>query len=157
MAPRKVRAIAGIMRGLSVNEAEAQLLLQPRRAAKPLLKLLRSASAGAKQRNMANPEDMIITTITVDGASMLKRSLPRARGMASPIQRKMSHVTIVLGTSKVDAKRRFTIVIKKKTKLAKEDAKAAKKKQQEKPEEGKEKGRDKNPGFFRRVFARKSI
>ncbi|OGZ01902.1 MAG: 50S ribosomal protein L22 [Candidatus Liptonbacteria bacterium RIFCSPLOWO2_01_FULL_53_13] len=155
MAPRKVRAIADIMRGLSANEAEAQLLLMPRRAAKPLLKLLRSATAGAKQRNIANAEDLVIEKITVDGASMLKRSLPRARGSASPIQRKMSHVTLILGAPKAEAKRRFTIVVKKKSKLPPEETKVKKKKQSVKEEDTK--GRERKAGFFRRMFARKSI
>lgn len=157
MAPRKVRAIAGIMRGLTVNEAEAQLVLQPRRAAGPLLKLLRSAMAGAKQRGMTNVEDMIIEAIMVDGASMLKRSLPRARGMASPIQRKMSHITLILGDAKKETKRRFTMIVKKKSKLPLEDAKAAKKKQPMKIENADEKVDEKGPGFFKRTFTRKSI
>lgn len=157
MAPRKVRAIAGVVRGLSVNEAEAQLALQPRRAAKPLLKLLRSAIAGAKNRNIAGIEDFVVEKITVDGGPMLKRSLPRARGSASPIQKKMSHVTIVLGEPKKESKRRFTIVVEKKSKLRPEHAKAAKKTQPEKHAEGKEKGQERKKGFFRRMFARKSI
>lgn len=157
MAPRKVRAIAGIVRGLSVNEAEAQLVLQPRRAAQPLLKLLRSAVAGAKHRNMANVEDFIVEKITVDGAPMLKRSLPRARGSASPIQKKMSHVTLVLGEPKKESKRRFTIVVEKKSRLRPEDANVVKKTQPGKYTEEKGKGHEKKKGFFRRMFARKSI
>ena len=48
IAPRKTRSVANLIKGLSVNEAEAQLLVERRRPAKPLLKLLRSAVANAK-------------------------------------------------------------------------------------------------------------
>jgi len=83
MAPRKVRAVAGLLRGVPVNEAEARLLFERRRPAKPLLKLLRSAITSAKTNQKANPDKLVIETITVDGGPMLKRSLPRARVAAA--------------------------------------------------------------------------
>lgn len=85
MTPRKTRAIAGVIKGLAVNEAEAQLLVQGRRAAKPILKLIRSAVAGAVRNHKLDPEKLFIESIRVDQGPMLKRSLPRARGMATPI------------------------------------------------------------------------
>ncbi len=57
-----------------------------------------------------------MVSVRVDGGPMLKRMLPRARGSASPIQKKMSHVTITLGVNE-SLKSRFTIVPPKKTKL----------------------------------------
>src|SRR5271157_1596534 len=86
MAPRKVRSVADLIRGLSVNEAEAQLLVQRRRPAGALLKLLRSAVANVKNNDkQANIEHLFISEIRVDQGPMLKRFLPRARGSASPI------------------------------------------------------------------------
>ena len=96
IAPRKVRSVSNIIKGLPVDEAEAQLLVQPRRASKPLLKLLRSAIANAKNKESDSGLGWKVGSIRVDQGPMLKRYLPRARGMATPIQKKMSHVTLVL-------------------------------------------------------------
>lgn len=154
MTPRKVRAVADLMRGLTVNEAEAQLLLIRRRAAKPLLKLLRSAVAGVRNERKMDADKLTVSSVFVDQGPMLKRALPRARGVASPIQKKMSHVTLVLEENS-DIVKRFDIVVKKKVKLPdgeKRHKKVARKTSGEitvKPKE--------NPGFFRRVFSRKSI
>ena len=87
IAPRKARLIANVLRGLTASEAEAQLLHQRQRAAKLILKLLRSAVANAKSGKRLDPDRLIIGRIQVDQGPMLKRSLPRARGMATPIQK----------------------------------------------------------------------
>src|SRR3989344_497327 len=118
VTPRKTRAIAGLLRGLTVNEAEAQLIMQNRRPAKPILKLLRSAVAGAVRNLHSSPDKLYIESIWVDQGPMLKRSLPRARGMATPIQKKMSHVTLVLAENLGLKSSRFKIEIKKKTRKA---------------------------------------
>ena len=92
IAPRKVRVVADLVRGLSVNDAEAQLIVERRRPAGPLLKLLRSAVAGAGNDRRLEPAKLYVKEIRVDKGPMLKRVLPRARGVATPIQKKMSHV-----------------------------------------------------------------
>lgn len=157
MAPRKVRAVADIIRGMSVNEAEAQLIFQRRRASKTLLKLLRSAVSNAKNKNL-NVDKMIIGKITVDGGPMLKRSLPRARGSATPIQKKMSHVTIILKEVDNLKEKRFNIVVPKKVKKLPEEAPKRKKTETRDENQPKNKKADKkDPGFFQKVFRRKSI
>lgn len=115
ITPRKVRSVGDLIKGLTVNEAEAQLLVQRRRPAKPLLKLLRSAVANAKNNKRVNPDHLFIESIRVDQGPMLKRSLPRARGSASPIHKVMCHVTLVLGVNE-NLKPRFKIVVPKKVK-----------------------------------------
>ena len=163
MAPRKVRAVAGLIRGASVNDAEAQLLYERRRAAKPLLKLLRSAVAAARQTKKLNPDMLIIETVTVDGGPMLKRSLPRARGMATPIQKKMSHVTLTLAESSAPRTSRFSIVIRKKAKKPEGDDRPRKRRKASAAPAGPEKDHEsaakvsENPGFFKRVFRRKAV
>ncbi len=157
IAPRKVRAIAGIIQGLSLNEAEAQLLMQRRRAAQAILKLLRSAAANAKNNQRLEPEKLFVKSIQVNQGSMLKRYLPRARGMATPIEKKMSHITLILGEGGEKRDSRFTIVIKKKTKLHKEEKRSKPSKNKNKANEetfGVENKKD--PGFFKKVFSRKS-
>src|ERR1700722_18961889 len=115
IAPRKTRSVADLIRGLPVDQAEAQLLVQRRRPAKALLKLLRSAVANAKN-NKLNADHLFVKEIRVDGGPMLKRYLPRARGSASPLQKKMSHVTLILGVNP-KLKSKYTIVVPKKSKM----------------------------------------
>jgi len=157
IAPRKVRSVADLVRGMSVNEAEAQLLMVRRRPAKPLLKLLRSAIANAKNKQI-NADHLFISEIRVDQGPMLKRILPRARGSASPIQKKMSHVTLVLGVN-ANLSSKFTIVSAKKKKLPKEPKadkeKPARKRVSEAEREMVETAKRKH-GFFRRTFGGKS-
>jgi large subunit ribosomal protein L22 len=154
MAPRKVRSVGDLIKGLPVNEAEAQLIVQTRRPSKAILKLLRSAVANAKNNKSVDPQHLYVFNVRVDGGPMLKRMLPRARGSASPIQKKMSHVTITLGVNE-KLKSRFTIVPPKKTKLPPgQDVRSKNKKPQV---EGKPITESKqNPGFWRRNFGRKS-
>ena len=154
MAPRKVRSVADLVRGLHVNDAEAQLLVQRRRPSQALLKLLRSAVANAKN-NKLNADHLFISEIRVDGGPMLKRYLPRARGSASPIQKKMSHVTITLGVNaKLNPK--YKIVPPKKTKLPPGQEPTTKARKSPKAE--KEDFQPKKPrqNFFKRVFGRKT-
>lgn len=154
MAPRKVRAVGDLIRGLAVNEAEAQLLFERRRPAKSLLKLLRSAVADAKVNARLNPAKLYVQDIRVDQGPMLKRYLPRARGTASPIQKKMSHVTLVLGENEKLASPRFKMIVPKKVKLPPGTQPKTKK---EKPaKEATTKAAPKPSGFFRKMFSRKS-
>ncbi len=165
MAPRKVRSVGDLVKGLPVNEAEAQLLMQARRPAKPLLKLLRSAVANAKNNGLSDVSHLYISSLRVDGGPMLKRILPRARGSASPIEKKMSHVTLVLGVN-AELKPRFTIVAPKKRKAApgesgtrtskkRTTAPSAPKPEQEGGEKKRSEKKQGNSGFWKRSFNRK--
>lgn len=157
MAPRKVRLVGDMLRGLTVNEAEAQLLHERRRAAKPLLKLLRSAVANVKAiSKTADQSALYIRAIQIDKGPMLKRSLPRARGMATPIHKFMTHVTLTLAESQESKKPRFTIVVPKKSKSSQGSRSAPKKPSPQR--EGREGTRERQKsGFFRKMFSRKSI
>jgi large subunit ribosomal protein L22 len=158
ISPRKVRSVADLIRGMSVNNAEAQLLSVRRRPAQSLLKLLRSAVANAKNKQI-DTAHLFISEIRVDGGPMLKRMLPRARGSASALQKKMSHVTLTLGVNpKLSSK--FTIASAKKKKSPKET-----KANKEKPAREKHVSDTaaagtiepkKKHGFFRRTFSGKS-
>jgi large subunit ribosomal protein L22 len=96
VAPRKVRSVAGLIRGLSVPAAQAQLMVQTRRAATPLMKLLNSAIANAENLEM-DVNKLYISSLRVDQGPMLKRMLPKARGRGTVLQKIMSHVTLELG------------------------------------------------------------
>ena len=157
MAPRKVRLVADLIRGLSVNDAEAQLLYERRRAAKPLLKLLRSAIADAKNTKQLEPATLFIEVIRVDQGPMLKRSLPRARGMATPIQKKMSHVMLVLGEKADQKPARFAIVPAKKEKLPPKERAHKHDKKEEAGGESAAAKRGERRGVLKRMFRRKSV
>ncbi len=154
IAPRKVRSVSDLVKGMSVNDAEAQLMAQRRRPAKALLKLLRSAVADAKNNKRWNADHLYIADFRVDQGPMLKRRLPRARGSASPIQKKMSNVTLVLGLNE-NLKPKYKIVVLKKVKLPPGEERPKKsKREKQKPEQ--EVTEKKKPGFFKRMFNPKS-
>ncbi len=97
IAPRKVRLVADLIRGKTVSEAQTILRFQKKRAAQPLLKLLLSAVANAKQQHgEVKEQDLYIEKITVDEGPKYKRWRPRARGRAYQIQKKTSHITLIL-------------------------------------------------------------
>ncbi len=153
MAPRKVRLVGDLIKGLTVNEAEAQLLAMRKRAAQPLLKLLRSAVANIKNNKRLNEEKFYVESLRVDQGPMLKRSLPRARGMSSPIQKKMSNVLLILAENPKLKSPRFKIVVRKKAKLPPGTTGSVKR---EKPKKEEKMFETKKPGFFKRLFNPKS-
>lgn len=110
MAPRKVRLVAGLVRKLSVAQAERQLVFLNKSAAKPMLKLLRSAVANAEHNFKLSKDNLWINHLTVDGGATIKRFRPRAHGSAAPIRKRTSHITLKLtdGPRPVKPKRVYT-------------------------------------------------
>lgn len=104
IAPRKVRLVADLIRGKTVEEAETLLSYLPQKSALPLVKLLKSAIASAKNNFQLEPANLYIAKIMVNEGPKLKRWRPRARGQAYEIQKKTSHIVLVL-ESKVKAKK----------------------------------------------------
>ena len=96
LAPRKVRLVADLVRGKGVEEALNILQFTKRRAAIPIAKLIRSAISNADQKGGINVDNLVVKILTVDQGPMYKRSLPRARGHSTPIQKKTSHVCLIL-------------------------------------------------------------
>lgn len=91
-APRKVRLLADLVRGKSVDRAIAQLTMLPKRASEPMIKLINSAVANS---GVAATE-LYVSEIQVNGGIVFKRSMPRARGRASQILKRTSHITVGL-------------------------------------------------------------
>ena len=94
-SPRKVGLVAGLVRGKRVNEALIVLDAMPKRAAAPVAKLIRSAVANARTKGISH-DDLVVSKMTVGKGVVFKRSMPRARGSMSLIQKKSSHVTVEL-------------------------------------------------------------
>ena len=95
-SPRKVRLLADLVRGKKVSEALGVLQFAEKRAAGPFAKVIRSAEANAVQAGV-DAEKLFIKTVTVDQAATLKRFRARARGSASRINKRSSHIAVELG------------------------------------------------------------
>ena len=95
-SPRKVRSVANLVRGKSVEQALDTLNFLSKKAADPLYGLLMSALANAKNNFNIEKEGLMIKELRVDVGTVLKRIMPRARGSSSPIHKRNSHVLLVL-------------------------------------------------------------
>jgi large subunit ribosomal protein L22 len=101
VSARKARLLADEVRGKGVDEALTILDLSRKRFARPLAKLLRSAVANAEDRNNRGKagidvDNLVVETILVDQGPSMWRIRPRAQGRATWIQKRTSHVKVVL-------------------------------------------------------------
>lgn len=100
IAPRKVRLVVDLIRGKQVGEAIAILRHTPKAASPVVEKLLNSAIANAEHNYEMEPNNLIISKVYVDEGVTLKRFRPRAMGRASRINKRTSHITIVVSEKK---------------------------------------------------------
>ncbi len=103
-APRKVRLVANLIKGKTVPAALNMLMVTTKRASDPLVKLLESAVANAKDRGIST-EGLFVKEIRVNQGLVMRRMMPGARGTGFPIRKKTSHVHIILDTKAVKAKK----------------------------------------------------
>jgi large subunit ribosomal protein L22 len=94
-SPRKTRLVTELVKGKKIPVALAALQFLPKRAAAPVLKLIKSAVANAKEQGK-NPEELTVKNIIVENAGMTKKWMPRAFGRASAIRRRKSRVIVTL-------------------------------------------------------------
>jgi large subunit ribosomal protein L22 len=95
-SPRKVRMVADMIRGRSVDDAMSILRLQQRKAAKMLSKVLGSAIANATENEKADVEKLVVSKVFIDGGPISKKWMPRSMGRANRINSRTSHVTVVV-------------------------------------------------------------
>lgn len=102
MSPQKVRVVADLVRGKPVGAALNILKFTPRAAALPLSKLIQSAIANATDlsKGAVDVDALVVKHLSVDQGPTTKRHMPRAQGRATPIQKKTSHVHVVLTESR---------------------------------------------------------
>lgn len=101
--PRKMRLIADVVRGMEVDKALSILEFHPQHNAIPLAKLLKSAISNWEQKNegtSAADSGLIVKTIFVDGASVIKRMRPAPQGRGYKIRKRSNHVTIIVDSKK---------------------------------------------------------
>lgn len=96
MAPRKARKVADLVRGKKAEEAVAILSFTINKTARPVLKLLNSAIDAAKKNFKIEASNLFISKITVDEGPKMKRWHAMSRGRAYPIEKRTSHVALVL-------------------------------------------------------------
>ncbi len=94
--PRKVRLVLDTIRGKSVEEALAILQFTPNHAAADVAKVVKSAAANAVHNNGLDEENLYVKTCFADEGMTLKRFMPRAKGSASRILKRTSHITVVV-------------------------------------------------------------
>lgn len=96
-SPYKVRRVLDLVRGLPVEEARQVLSFTNRGATHPVSKVLESAVANARHNHALDAGELFVVEAFADEGPVLKRMRPRARGRASRILRRTSHVTILVG------------------------------------------------------------
>ena len=103
VTPQKARRVVALIKGKQAEEALAILKFAPQGASEPVYKLVASAMANARVKADATNEfldeqDLYVSRIFVDEGTTLKRFQPRAQGRAFRINKRTSHITVVLAT-----------------------------------------------------------
>ena len=114
-SPRKVRLVATLIKGKPASQALDMLSVTAKRASDPLLKLLKSALANAKDQGVAL-DGLYVKECTVNQGVTLRRFMPGARGSAFSIKKKSSHVKLVLDTKAPKAEKKASAKAPKATK-----------------------------------------
>ena len=100
VAPRKARMVIDMIRNKSVAQALEILQFSNRAAATDVAKVVRSAVANAENKNQLRADELVIARCYVDEGPTLKRIRPRAKGSASRINKRMSHITVTVAPRK---------------------------------------------------------
>ncbi|QIG41724.1 50S ribosomal protein L22 [Nocardioides anomalus] len=96
VTPLKARRVVDLVRGLPVNQALATLAFAPQAAAETVHKVLRSAVANAETTEGLDTQNLVVSVAQVDEGPTMKRWRPRAQGRATRINKRTSHITLVL-------------------------------------------------------------
>ena len=155
LAPRKLRLLADLVRGKKISQDKNQLRFLRKAGARPLAKLLDSAVANAKNNFQLDENNLFLAQIFVDEGPKLKRWRPMSRGRAYHIQKKTSHITMILSEIQAGPAKKKT---EEKTLTAKEPSVKPIGPKPEKPKFKEEKAiGPKNSPLAKRFFRRKSI
>ena len=97
ISPRKVGVVCDLIRGKSVAQANAILALTPKAACEPLIKLVKSAAANAENNHSMDHDKLYVKEIFACPGPILKRMRPVSKGRGHRINKRTSHITIVIG------------------------------------------------------------
>ncbi len=105
-SPRKMRLLVDLVRGMKVEHALAVLEHNPKHSAVPLRKLILSAISNWKAKNEGADENtLIVKTIMVDGARVIKRMRPAPQGRGYRVRKRSNHVTVIVDTGVENSKK----------------------------------------------------
>ena len=96
ISPRKVQIVCDLIRGKDVKTAQAILMNTPKAASELMIKVLKSAVANAENNHGMDPEKLYVSATYANGGPILKRGMPRAQGRMYRINKRTSHITIVV-------------------------------------------------------------
>ncbi len=96
ITPMKARRVVDMVRGMGVDEALAVLAFAPQAASETVYKVLESAIANAESTEDLNRADLVVSVAMVDEGPTMKRWRPRAQGRATRINKRTSHITLVV-------------------------------------------------------------
>jgi len=96
MSASKIRPFATLIRGRMADEALELLRYLPNKSARLLEQVLKSALGNAEDRGARNLDELVVLESRVDGGPIMKRIMPRARGTAYPIKRRISHIHVTV-------------------------------------------------------------
>ncbi|NWF79485.1 MAG: 50S ribosomal protein L22 [Chloroflexi bacterium] len=96
ISPLKVRLVMDVVRGMPVDKALATLSYMPQKAAREVARTIKSAAANAEHNFYLDRDALVIKRIYADQGPVLKRFMPRARGMANQIRRPTTHITVIV-------------------------------------------------------------
>ncbi|MCW0216969.1 MAG: 50S ribosomal protein L22 [Prosthecobacter sp.] len=104
ISSQKARQVTRAITGMPVSQALSVLDFTPKKAAFLVGKVLRSAVANAENNHELDAEELVVRSAVATPGPALKRITPRARGSASAIKKRMTHITVVLGAKEEEAK-----------------------------------------------------
>jgi large subunit ribosomal protein L22 len=96
ISPTKSRRVVDLVRGMDVSDALSTLQFAPQAASEPVYKVVASAAANAEQTHNLRRDDLFISAAFVDEGVTMRRIRPRAKGSASRILKRSSHITVVV-------------------------------------------------------------
>ena len=96
MSPTKVRRVVDLVRGMDVKDALSTLKFAPKAASEPVYKVIASAVANAENTDALRADDLYVSAAFVDEGVTMRRIRPRAKGSASRIYKRASHITVVV-------------------------------------------------------------
>ncbi|GII66365.1 50S ribosomal protein L22 [Sphaerisporangium krabiense] len=96
VTPQKARRVVDLIRGLPASEAQAVLQFATQAASEPIYKVLSSAMANAEHNFKLDRESLVVSRAWVDEGPTLKRFRPRAQGRAYRINKRTSHITVIV-------------------------------------------------------------
>lgn len=96
ISPLKVRLVMDVVRGMPVDRALSTLQYMPQKAAREIFRTIKSAAANAENNFDLDPNALVVKRIFADQGPVLKRFMPRARGMANRIRKPTTHITVIV-------------------------------------------------------------